>query len=175
MYIEDASIILIRDFRKEDFYILPNSYLPYSLTKYNIDKDGYSRLDFERKNHLCYIKHKHKDLWLYVIDNKPVWKPLHPVHYNQDKIHYPRRYARRSEALPHYPTVFWLYYLKESTFAIYKPFTYNSMEVNYIKYNKKSGDISFVTDVYDASIFSYKKIRWADFIHHNRWRHYGEL
>ena len=161
MYIDDASIILLRDIYKENFKLTPNAYLPYSLTVYNIDKAGYSRLDLEKKDHICYIKHKHKDLWLYVINNKPVWRPLHAVHYNKDKIKY--------------PTVFWLYYLKESTFAIYKPFTYNSMEVNYIKYNKKTGNISFVTDVYDATIFSYEKTRWRDFLTNNRWRHHGEL
>ena len=161
MYIDDASIILLRDIHKENFKLPPNAYLQYSLTTYNIDKDGYSKLDFEKKDHLCYIKHKHKDLWLYTIDNKPVWKPLHPVHYNKLKINY--------------PTVFWLYYLKETTFVIYEPFTYNSMEVYYIKYDKDNEDISFVTNIHDATIFSYKKIRWVDFLHHNRWRHYGEL
>ena len=159
MNINTLSIILVRDIYKEQFILSPGAYHPFSPAKHNLN-DIYLQINHRRKDHLCYIKYKNKDLWLYEKNGKPVFLPLHCKKYGYDYD---------------YPTVYWIEYIKEPTFIMYKPKGYNNPELYYLQYKEDNDKIivSWEKDIKKATIFSFTPAHNEELVNDNRssmWR-----
>lgn len=101
--IDDTKLLLLRDFKKEEYNTNPSIYLNHA----PVMQDGlhYLPIDIRKKDNMCYIKLNDRDLWLYYINGKTYFLPL-----ECDKVFY-----------YHIPTVCWIEYLREPTFVIYLP------------------------------------------------------
>jgi len=159
MDIDKVSIILVRDIYKEQFLLSPNAYHPFSPAKHNLN-DIYLKISNRRKDHMCYIKYKNKDMWLYEKNGKPKFLPLH---------------CKKNGYDHHYPTVYWLEYLKEPTFVIYKPKGFNNPGIYYVKYKEDNEKIiiKWVKNINNSTIFSFNPEHNEEIINDNRsskWR-----
>lgn len=99
--------------------------------------------EFHKKDPLTYIKHKDKDLWLYDIEGKLKWAPLHC-----DKKGFTFKQ----------PQPFWVEYLKEPTFFLYKIIGFGKTKKKYLSYKETDKGFQLVWKdyIYDARIFSFE-------------------
>ena len=151
--INNISITLMRDFEKEYFNLPNNTYLNYSPVT-NIDDYTYKTISLNKKDTLCYIKHKTKELWIYEEDNKLIFKPL-------QKSNLYTLYKQ--------PTVFFIEYVVEPVFFIYKPLGIGNPNILYLNYNDNSVLLKWVNTYENATkfMFSELNLEWPEFITQN--------
>lgn len=151
--INNISIKLMRDFEKEYFDLPNNTYLNYSPIA-PIATSTYKTISPNKKDTLCYIKHTTKELWIYEEDNKLIFKPL-------QKSNLFTKYVQ--------PCVFFLEYIVEPVFFIYKPLGIGKPNVAYLYYNDNSVILKWV-DTFDQAtkfMFSELNLEWPEFITQN--------
>lgn len=143
--INQINITLMRDFRKEYFNLPPNVYLEFSPVM-SLNTHEYPVIDPNRKDPTCYIKHKYKDLWVYEENNNLIFKPL------QKDIRSFGKYVP--------PKVFFLEYIEEPIFFIYKPLGFGVPKISYLYYIEISNKIyiTWVDYFDDATKFKFTEI-----------------
>jgi hypothetical protein len=153
MNIDKLSIILTRDFKKE-YIEFENNYLKYApLNKDAEEGHGiYREIDMIKRDNQCYIKHKYKNLWLYDIEGKAVFLPLH---------------KRKGDFTNRQPTVCWIEYTYTPMFIIYKPTKYGGNNVFLLNYLEKDGKIivSWKDHISKATMFRYNVIQWKEYLY----------
>jgi|AntRauTorckE6833_2_1112554.scaffolds.fasta_scaffold05893_1 hypothetical protein len=151
MDIDKTPLIFVRDLKKEYFEIPNTVYFPFSPVQKSNKGGKYLEINFRKKDSICYIKHKTKNLWLYYKNGKAIFKPLH---------------CKKTGFYYEQPTVCWIQYLKEPTFMIYKPIGYGKKEVHYLVYNEtdKTFNIRWSKFINEGTVFSFNKVIWSTYL-----------
>lgn len=155
MNFSDTSFILVRNIHPEFFHITPSAYFAFSPIHDNLDKGRHLQLNLRRKDSVCYIKHKNKNLWLYERHGKPVFLPLHC---NDKGFYY------------NYPTVYWLQYYGNHSFVLYKQVKYGFHDAKFIKYNINHNNVHSITwksTPEQATLFLFDKLTWSQWLTQN--------
>lgn len=156
MDINNLSIVFLRDYKKEWFYISNKSYLNYSPVS-EPEKEIYKITHPDRYDTVTYIKHKYKDYWLYYEDQKLTFKPLQVDNNAMYKVHYKQ------------PVVLYFYYLGDAEFFLYYNNHFAHRDIDYLVYKEIDNKIytSFSKDINKATRFRYKYIQWKEELNHN--------
>jgi hypothetical protein len=158
------SIILVRDYAPDRLTLSKSMPLPFSPF---IEQDAYSykTIDLTKSEPLTYIKHRYKDLWLYIENGKPIFKPLQ------------RDWSGFTTYKP--PTYFWIDYLEFPSFILYQQPIYGDKNIKYLIYSEayytdlKTGKpdvfnpaiyMGWAKNPLVASRFSFTSIEWADLL-----------
>lgn len=168
MDITRISTLLVRDYVPDRLTLPKTMGLPFAPFAEE-DKYIYKTIDLTNSEPLTYLKHRYKDLWLYVENNKPVFK------------HLQRNYNGFTDYKP--PTFFWIEYLEFPSFVLYlQPEFGSSKKIYYLIYteayyhDKKTGQpdkenpviyMGFTTEPMKATRFSFENIEWGDYININ--------
>jgi hypothetical protein len=154
--INQVSIVLMRDYEKEFFDLPKNMYSDYAPV-IELNTHRYKSILLEKKDPICYIKHKNKDLWVYEDKNKGgfIFKPL-----QKDTVSF-------GKYIP--PTVFYLEYIGEPIFFLYIPIAMGYTQPRYISYNDDSVLFSYTTSASNATKFIFTEIDldWSNYITQN--------
>jgi len=156
MDINKLSIVFLRDYVKDWFYISNTNYLNYSPVA-EPEKETYKITHPDRHDSVTYIKHKYQDKWLYYTDNKLQFKPLQLSH------------TIFSEPYYHQPLVLYFMYIGDAYFFLYRNYHFADRDIDYVMYSEKDGKINirFTKNKEDATIFRYKYIKWKEELNHN--------
>nr|QBK88568.1 MAG: hypothetical protein LCMiAC01_02450 [Mimivirus LCMiAC01] len=157
IHIDNTYISLVKDINREYSILSPNSYHPFSPADPHMATGHYSKLNFRKKDNIGYIKHKYNNLWLFDTPTGPVFAP-----------------PQQGDYYKMYPGVYWIEYLNEYTFLIYKPLRYGDKRIFFLKYKhvKDEIHISWEKDLLNATIFTYDYVPWKDFLNHGRFSSY---
>ncbi len=154
--IESLPILLLKDYRQE-YFTLPKSQGSNFAPVINIDTYSFPAVSLIKKDPLCYIKHKTKDLWLY--ENKD--GSLEFKHLQRDY----EGFATFKQ-----PTFFFIDYLEEPTFILYRPVKYG---VNYFLFlvcdlgPGNNMDLYWADKAQYATRFFYNIIEWREYLTEN--------
>lgn len=164
--INNLSITLMRDYKKEFFNIPQSCYLNFSpIAEPNVYT--YKTILLNKKDPLCYIKHKTKDLWVYEEnDGKLVFKQ---IHVNNRSLC--TDVTNKCSTMMEQPKVFWIEYVEEPVFVLYKTFGPGVEKVAYLEYVEINNSI-YMHWVYDftyATKFSFTEFNldWSVYITKN--------
>ena len=151
MNADKLKIEFVRDYEKEYFIAPKTNYLNYYPWDTQYEEGVYPRVMFSKKEPMCIIKQKNKDLWLYNNINKFYFGKLKCIKNGFD-------------ILP--PQLFWIEYIKDNTFILYKTVKFGITDKYYLVY-RETGDkiyMNWTTNIRDATIFSTQNdVRWNEY------------
>ncbi len=151
MNIDRLSVEFYRGFEKEFFRPPKNSYLNYKPWDLKQRFGTYPKAMFQKKDPTCFIRLKNTDLWLYEKDNEFKFMK---IHMKEDGFDLEQ------------PLLFWVDYLKEPTFLLYKIVGFGIPRNYFLKYNERDGKIvmNWVTDMKNCTVFSQNdNVKWWEY------------
>lgn len=158
MDINKISVLFVKDYKKNTFYISDTSYLNYSPVA-KPTKLIYRILQPHRSEPLTYIKHKTKELFLYEdhITKKLVFRPLILEKDTVYKLNYIQ------------PLVLYVGYLEYPTFLLYRNRHFAQKDIDYIIYSEIDNKIkiSWTKDPKKATVFKFRYVKWKEELNHN--------
>jgi hypothetical protein len=150
--INNLSFIMMISYKKESFDIPQTCYLDYSPV--SNPSSSYRTIQPSRQDPLCYIKSLHNDEWLYESPTNTLkFMPLQQ--YYSGFIYYKP------------PAVFYIDYLANNEFVLYKNESFGNQLVLYIRYDPANNSFSWVSDKQFATKFKYGTIEWTQLLTNN--------
>jgi hypothetical protein len=123
--VDNLAITLMRDYHKETLSVRPNIYLNYQPVV-QTDVPTYRTVSLTKKDPNCYIKLEKRDLWVYEEGDKLVFKPLHQDNWSLCT-------GSCSSSIKQ-PQVFFIEYVEEPMFVLYKNVAMGDPNVLYLEY-----------------------------------------
>jgi len=161
MDISKLGVVFYRDFEKEYFEAPKNAYLNYEPWDIKQKVGTFPKVHFNRKDPTCMMVYKNgpeklnptegKELWLYEKNNKFVFQELECIKNGFD-------------TKP--PLIFWVEYLKEPTFILYKTVGFGITQKFFLVYKETNGYIymGWTQDIKQATPFSYSTdVDWNEY------------
>ena len=150
----DSSKLLItfqKHYEKEYFDIPKNAFFNFQPFDLEQKKGYYLKTMFSRKDQVCFIRLKKKNLWLHEKENnKFIFSKISCIKDGFDKQH---------------PLQLWIEYTREPSFVLFK--WYDSWKQKaYIRYKEKNGKvhIEWTTKLINATPFSYNQyVDWNEY------------
>lgn len=153
--LDKAPFLLMRDIKPERFSLPPNSPFPFH-PFVDLGSLNYRTISPAKKDPVTYVKLKDENLWLY--ENKDG-----TLRFNHLERFYTGFVPYKN------PQVFWLNYIYEQTFIMYKPTGNTVASTKYVYYNDDNGTIVFkwVDNAYEATFFYFGEMEWEEFLTQN--------
>lgn len=166
--ISKISSLFLRSYNPKSFDLPPNTAFNFS-PFVKLGTKTYAKTELWKAWPLTFMRHRFKDMWLYVEDNKPVFKTIQ------------RDWNGFAKYTP--PQNFFIEYLEGPTFILYTEdhMEYGNSDIKFIVYSEmwhydSTGKpdtlnpiilVGFTTNSLKATRFSFNAYKWSDYINNN--------